>query len=560
MPYVFSRQLSPSERAEENEAILSRGNNKSAEEQPDIIAKLLAKDVKHGFVMVLPVETARKIKGAAFHPLGTTKQWSYDEQGNRSVKYRLTQDLTFSIAGRGTPLSASINDRINMAAYPEMIYGWCLPRIIHFIVSLRLHHPGVAIFLAKYDYSDAYRRVAHDPQAAAQTICVFQKLAFLSFRLTFGGAPNPPSWCAFSEMVVDLANEISQDSTWQPADLCSPVLPPEATVVERLDSSIAFGSTMPMALVPPTTAEGRVDGYIDDLVNVFLDTTANCARQPHVVPLAAYATMRPHAGDDAEPLPRRETFGPEKLAAEGIPREIQIVLGWLIDTHRLLISLPDHKFLAWVADIRSLVEKRRCTGEDLETTIGRLNHAAAVLPIARHFLSRIRGSLPSGGQKHYHVTLSLEAVEDFLLWIHILRRINKGISLNLLTTRQPTDIAWSDSCPYGIGGYDNSGFAWRIQFPESSRAYGNSALNNLYEFIGVAVNIWLICIQPRNNEDSRCALRLATALRRLGGSSKHHAWAVIWWPTRLTLQWLGKWRRSLLTTTVALHPNTSVVI
>ena len=34
--------------------------------------------------------------------------------------------------------------------------------------------------------------------------------AFVSLRLTFGGSPNPPTWCMFSELVTDLANEIAQ--------------------------------------------------------------------------------------------------------------------------------------------------------------------------------------------------------------------------------------------------------------------------------------------------------------------------------------------------------------
>jgi hypothetical protein len=80
-----------------------------------------------------------------------------------------------------------------MEAYPEMIYGWCLPRILHSIVALRLASPSVAIFIAKYDYSDAYGRIAHSAGAVAQTITTLGNLAFLYLRLTFGGSPNPPT-------------------------------------------------------------------------------------------------------------------------------------------------------------------------------------------------------------------------------------------------------------------------------------------------------------------------------------------------------------------------------
>jgi hypothetical protein len=95
--------------------------------------------------------------------LGLAKQWSLDEEGTRVVKYRMTQDLSFTSDRHGP--SRSINSRINMEAYAEMIYGWCLPRILHYIVATRLASPTVIIFICKYDYSDAYRRIAHSASA-----------------------------------------------------------------------------------------------------------------------------------------------------------------------------------------------------------------------------------------------------------------------------------------------------------------------------------------------------------------------------------------------------------
>ena len=47
---------------------------------------------------------------------------------------------------------------------------------------------------------------------------------------------------------------------------------------------------------------------------------------------------RVHSGT-TEPALQRPILSPEKLAAEGAPAEIQQVLGWTIDTHRLTVSL-----------------------------------------------------------------------------------------------------------------------------------------------------------------------------------------------------------------------------
>ena len=101
-------------------------------------------------------------------PVGLAKQWTLDEKGNRKVKYLITQDLSYSKTNKEVPLS--INSRIDMDQYPEMIYGWALPRIIHFIVALRLAWPLRIIFIVKYDYSDAYWHMAHSALPVVQTI------------------------------------------------------------------------------------------------------------------------------------------------------------------------------------------------------------------------------------------------------------------------------------------------------------------------------------------------------------------------------------------------------
>ena len=44
-----------------------------------------------------------------------------------------------------------------------------------------------------------------------------------------------------------------------------------------------------------------------------------------------------------------------KLLAKGSPAEQQIVLAWLLDTRRLLVSLPSDKYSAWIETIAKVV-------------------------------------------------------------------------------------------------------------------------------------------------------------------------------------------------------------
>lgn len=110
-----------------------------------------------------------------------------------------------------------------------------------------------------------------------------------------------------------------------------------------------------------------------------------------------------------------------------------------------------------------MVAKRQCSFQSFEQLVGRLNHSSYVMPVARHFLSRLRSRLNPRPKhpKRQRMRLSENEVGDLELWQRLLARANQGISINLLVTRQPDQICWSDACPFGIGGYSLSGRAWR---------------------------------------------------------------------------------------------------
>jgi hypothetical protein len=155
-----------------------------------------------------------------------------------------------------------------------MIYGWCFGRVIHFVVALCAEHPDSRIFIAKYDFSDAYRRVAHTARAAAQTILVMGQVAYGMLRLAFGGSPDPPAWCAFSEMVTDMANEIPLCPSWDPTQIRSPAQNNTPSPRE-LPDDIPLARACPTAVRVPTSVTARTDCFIDDLILVFLDTPTN---------------------------------------------------------------------------------------------------------------------------------------------------------------------------------------------------------------------------------------------------------------------------------------------
>jgi hypothetical protein len=215
-----------------------------------------------------------------------------------------------------------------MTKYNEMIYGWCLSRLIHFIIALRPAYPQQSIFIAKYDYRDAYRRMAHSGQAGAQSIAVFDHIAYIALRLTFGVSLNPPTWCLFSKMVTNLSNKLAYWNDWNPDTLRSPAQ--SVTPTPKLDTGKGanFAIAQPTAVAVRVTSTIKTDGFIDDLILIFLDNPVNRAKAPYCVPLVVHVTSRPHAGPN-KPIPRHNILGDAKLSAEqGTRDELQIVLGW----------------------------------------------------------------------------------------------------------------------------------------------------------------------------------------------------------------------------------------
>jgi hypothetical protein len=148
-----------------------------------------------------------------------------------------------------------------------------------------------------------------------------------------------------------------------------------------------------MAVEVPTTITTRTGSFIGNLIWVFLDTPENRERKPHAVPLAIHATSRPHIGT-AEPVRQRGLLlSAPKLKAKGTPEEVQIVLGWTLNTRLLLIILPTDKFEAWYTDIQTIITNKTASYGELESTLGSLNHIAFLIPLARNFLDKLRSCL-----------------------------------------------------------------------------------------------------------------------------------------------------------------------
>ena len=234
---------------------------------------------------------------------------------------------------------------------------------------------------------------------------------------------------------------------------------------------------------------------MDDIIKVYLGLKEVIEKHAASAPLALFVSMRPLS--EKEPVPRKETLSLPKLQAEGTPSEMIVVLGWWLDTRRLLLRLPDDKFKNYSEEVQKILDQGRVNGKDLESIIGKFVHASYAVPLSCHYLDNFRLRLKSLKKANPYQAQRLSKQEelDFKLWLKILAEADQGVSLNGLVYRKPTRLGFSDSCPFGKGGFTHGGRGWRLKLSPQLAAYGKDVSNNLFEFLGMSITIWLSLIE-----------------------------------------------------------------
>lgn len=119
--------------------------------------------MEYGYAVPVSKETVFKLKDTMAQLCNLNNQFTLMETGEQVSKKRLTHNMSKGIMKE----NASINDRADISRYPAMIYGFCLLRIIHFIVVLQLTFLNEQILISKFDFSNSYQWIAHAAQAAA---------------------------------------------------------------------------------------------------------------------------------------------------------------------------------------------------------------------------------------------------------------------------------------------------------------------------------------------------------------------------------------------------------
>ena len=355
------RHLDEELRRQDVIAAFTRGNHKSAFHKKCFLENEIVKEVKKGWNILLPGDTYDKLPGLVLSPMGVATHTGICSDGTFVEKDRVTHDLSFP----GAASKESVNSRVISTELEPCMFSYVLLRLIHYVVNLRRRHRESRIWLRKEDYKSAFRRIhlsAKTALEAAVTVEIAQKKYIaIPLRMPFGGAPCPSEFALFSDMITDTINDLLKDKNWDNTTIFSDVIkdiPPPIP----LPDNIPFSQAKPMRVELPDEDFGKADVFLDDIISCIVDKGDNLDRITKAPSTIIEATARQGSTMGVKRDPMIE---PEKAKAEGPAEEVKIILGWTIDTRRLLISLPKHKFIGWTSQIDSVLDSKTVSNKTL---------------------------------------------------------------------------------------------------------------------------------------------------------------------------------------------------
>jgi hypothetical protein len=156
--------LDNSDRLLDIDDALAFGNHKGAEQQPELLLKLVSDDVIQGFALPLPLDKIRKISGVLLAPLNIQLQKTINERGEIIPKNCMTHDQSWKWQSE-----TSGNSRVDEEKLIPCYFGRALKSFINWTVAARRSYPGKKIIATKLDVKAAFRRCHLNASTAVQT-------------------------------------------------------------------------------------------------------------------------------------------------------------------------------------------------------------------------------------------------------------------------------------------------------------------------------------------------------------------------------------------------------
>ena len=379
-----------------------------------------------------------------------------------------------------------------------MQFGRALQRILH---SVRHANPRYGpVYLSKHDVKDGFYRIFLKLSDCPRLSIVLPRyddeeaLVAIPMSSTMGWVESPPSFCAMSETVADLSNQRFQtapthcpqhrlSSQAEALDRLTPLQggEPLTTLDQRSEDQLvelAGGRLREPQWPPPGPSNrphqrpiGATDVYVDDFIQLGqggrrrMNTLRN-----HLLHAVDQVLAQPQADETH----RNEAISIKKLLkGDGSWGTRKIVLGWIIDTVRQTIELPDFRRQQLVEIFADLQGKRCVSNRDWHKVLGKLRFVSLTIPGSAGLFCVLQLAQNRAKGNPIRITRHLrQHLSDFARLCASL--CSQPTHLAELVPQSPSFLGTTDAAKSGMGGVSfdsrNQGDVWRVPFPEDIQA------------------------------------------------------------------------------------------
>lgn len=379
------------------------GNHSSIKEHNAYIDKLMNKEEKNCFVMIFPQWIARFLPDIFFTP-----QHLMIKNGKKRLIYDGSR--------RFTPTSIPINMMTSTKTHGRelaCIFGDTLLKLLVRVWNLRITYPTEDIVIHANDVKSCFRQLKHHPDVVGAFSYIIGDYLYAQCGLPFGADFSPSTWEILRRMAEQMVIKLFDDEA---------LVEKHKQYLDKLQWSKRLGNTTEMVRAQACSINKGV-----------LDEHGQPLNTPHYffvddgVMAEVYDRTRIHRAEAAsiETLflllgetdlqHRQDPVSWDKLL-EMILHFMNIAIGVHINTRTMRVGVP-HDYITALTDILGHWHKKRksFTILEIERVVGKLNHAANIVPWLKHIMGHLYTSLAAAlGQSKSHLIKSSRSFRNLM--------------------------------------------------------------------------------------------------------------------------------------------------
>lgn len=359
-------------------------NGPTVAKKLDQVDKTMNKEDKNNFVIPLPHWTARYIPNLFFTP-----QHILEKPGKKD---RQISDASKRYNPESTPINMMTSTP--RGSEEQCTFGRVREEVYSRLYNLRITYPDRDLIIHANDVKSAFRQIKLHPDIMGAFSFIIADRLFLSCGLPFGADFSPANWEIIRQLLEELAVKLFDDAS---------LVAKHKQYLDQLQFDRSLGKTRRVAFaraIPDGFNSGVLDSagtpastphkyYVDDGIYAELYDIARIKRAVAASIEAVFLLL-----GDSELDRRQDPVSFDKLL-EMFVAPANRILGHIIDTRRMTVSIPD-EFTKEVSHLLRTTwgpHRFRFFINEAEELAGKLGHVAYAAPWLRYLMSHIYCSL-----------------------------------------------------------------------------------------------------------------------------------------------------------------------